>query len=99
MPAQCDGELVERARHGDEHAFAELVGRHYRRVSSIAYAITGDWAAAEDLAQETFLVAWQNLKRIRDPERFFAWLCRIARNLSRNWLRSRQCRLRLSEHR
>jgi RNA polymerase sigma-70 factor (ECF subfamily) len=73
---------------GDAQAFGELVTAHHRTVAGIAYAITGTHSAIDDLVQDTFLVAWKNLEELRVPEQFSAWLSTIARNLSKNWIRS-----------
>lgn len=60
-----------------------------RRLIRICARITGDFAAAEDLAQETLLEAWRTHERLRDPERERQWLGGIARNMSLRWLRAR----------
>jgi RNA polymerase sigma-70 factor, ECF subfamily len=72
--------LVEAARGGDEHAFAELVSLYGRMVISLGYAATLSEAEAEDLAQETFLAAWRGLPRFRGECAFSTWLYRLARN-------------------
>ncbi|RMF43441.1 MAG: hypothetical protein D6753_05130 [Planctomycetota bacterium] len=51
--------LVRRFQTGDREAFAELVRRYQNYVASIAYSPTGDFARSEDIAQPTFLTAWQ----------------------------------------
>lgn len=55
----------------------------------MTFAVTGDTATSEDVAQEAFLAAWRSLATLRDPARFRAWVCGIARNLGLNALRSR----------
>lgn len=65
-----------------------LVERHAAQVYRLAAAIVGE-ADARDVAQETFITAWQQLPRLRQPESFDAWLRRTCVNRSRNWLRSR----------
>ena len=92
-----DAELAKVARRGDRKAFTELVDRHYRAVYALAYSRVGDWSAAEDLAQETFLVAYANLRRLRVPGLFPMWLRRITRNLCSHWLRSEVYRRKLAE--
>ena len=79
---------VHAACEGDEQAFATLVHAHQQTVVGIAYAITQSHSAVDDLVQDTFLVAWRNLGSLKQPEQFSAWLCTIARNLSKNWIRS-----------
>ncbi len=79
---------VQLACKGDEKAFAHLVEENYRMVYGLAFSAVGDWSAAEDIAQETFLVAWRNLSGLRSPGAFGAWLRKIARNLASGWLRT-----------
>ncbi|MEO8485546.1 MAG: RNA polymerase sigma factor [Betaproteobacteria bacterium] len=77
-----DAELIERAVVGDDrHAFAELVRRHQSAVRACVRRLTvGNHALADDLAQETFVLAWRNLKSFRQEARFSTWLYRIATN-------------------
>jgi len=82
-----DGELVRRARRGDQHAFGLLVERYQRAAYSVAYSVTGRHEDAEDAAQESFLVALERLEECRSPERFAGWLMTIVRNRSRNLVR------------
>ena len=67
-----------------------LVELHQGAVVAVAYATTRDLALAEDVAQETFVVAWNARERLRDATKLRPWLCGIARNLSRNALRARR---------
>ncbi len=68
-------------------AFGEIVRRYQNLVSATTFSITGNLQQSEDLAQETFIAAWQNLDSLREPEKLAGWLCGIARNLSRKWIR------------
>jgi len=70
--------------------FGHLVETHYRAVVAVAYATTRDVALAEDIAQDTFIAAWDAREKLRDREKVRPWLCSIARNKSRNALRSRK---------
>lgn len=72
--------LVERAREGDESAFTNLVDLEGDRCFGVAYRILRDVPRAEDAVQQAFLLAWQQLPRLRDPERFEAWLYRLLVN-------------------
>src|ERR687885_2870538 len=60
--------------------------RDRARVVRLCGSLTGDWDAAEDLAQETLLVAWRNLHKLYAPELRFKWLAGIARNICRAWM-------------
>jgi RNA polymerase sigma factor (sigma-70 family) len=81
---------VAAARNGDDDAFAQLVERHRDRVRLVAHRLLGDWAEAEDVAQEALLAAHATLACLRDPERFGAWLAAIAANRAKMRLRSRR---------
>lgn len=97
-PSPDTGQALARdAQFGDHAAYARLVEHHYRAVLGLAYAATGDWAAAEDLAQDTFLAAWQHRKQLRRPAAFAGWIRAIVRNLGRNWRRSQAYRRQLAE--
>jgi zinc protease len=85
-----DLELIAASAKGDSRAFGRLVERHHAAVTAVAFAVTRDLATSEDIAQDTFIVAWTQLHDLRDPSRLRAWLCGITRNLSRNELRDRQ---------
>jgi RNA polymerase sigma factor (sigma-70 family) len=82
LPADSnDALLVERSRAGDDKAFSRIVARYQSSVCALAYSATGSRSRSEDLAQETFVTAWQNLSELREPSRLRAWLCGIARNV------------------
>jgi RNA polymerase sigma-70 factor (ECF subfamily) len=87
-------EIVARARSGD---FAALVERYSSLVVGVAFAITRDHALAEDLAQETFLVAWRQLATLDDPARAGGWLAGIARNLANSAIRKQVRRRTLDD--
>jgi RNA polymerase sigma-70 factor (ECF subfamily) len=63
-------ELLRRSAAGDKEAFGLLVERHQTLVYAVAYSATGSMEKTEELAQETFLRAWGNLRQLRDPARF-----------------------------
>lgn len=81
-PALTDAQLIARAViHDDRHAFSELVRRHQSAVRTTLRRLTmGNHALADDLAQETFLLAYRNLGSFRQEARFSTWLYRIATN-------------------
>jgi RNA polymerase sigma-70 factor (ECF subfamily) len=72
--------LVERARQGDDVAFADLVDADGDRCFAIAYRILRDVEAAQDAVQQAFLLAWRELPRLRDVERYDVWLHRLPVN-------------------
>ena len=65
-----------------------LVERHAAETYRLSAAIVGE-ADARDVAQETFVAAWQQLPRLRDADAFAPWLRRITVNRCKNWLRAR----------
>jgi len=81
-PPLNDAELIARVVvHDDRHAFSELVRRHQSAVRTTLRRLTaGNHALADDLAQETFMLAYRNLKSFRQEARFSTWLYRIATN-------------------
>jgi len=87
-----DGELVRKAREGDEVAFGALVKRYQRPAYAVALSVTGRHEDAEDAAQESFLVALSRLEECRSPERFGGWLMTIVRNRSKNLIRRESLR-------
>ena len=88
MSDSVDAQLVNRTRAGDQQAYKELVSRYQGHVYGLAYSIVGNWADAQDIAQETFIRAYHNLDQLRDAERFPAWLRRVAFGVAMNWIKS-----------
>src|SRR5690348_13486639 len=93
-----EAELVADARRGDEVAFACLVDRYGPMVLSLAYASTLSRSDAEDVAQETFLVAWRGLARFRGDASFSTWLYGLARSRCADRARRAAVRPRLARH-
>jgi RNA polymerase sigma-70 factor (ECF subfamily) len=92
-----DAVLVRAAQRGSEDAVAELFRRHWHDLHRAALLITGDAAAAEDIAQEAFLAALRALPRfdLRRPLR--PWLHRIAVNRAIDWSRARALRREVAD--
>jgi RNA polymerase sigma-70 factor (ECF subfamily) len=82
--------VVMAALAGDEEAFETLIRTYSRRVYVVAYAILHDTSEAEDIVQDTFLKAHQQRARLREPEKFPAWLLTVTRNGARDRLRRRR---------
>ena len=91
-PPISDAQLIARCVvEDDRHAFTELVKRHQSAVRACLRKLTvGNHALADDLAQETFVLAWRNLKSFRQEARFSTWLYRIATNCWLMYARKRQ---------
>jgi RNA polymerase sigma-70 factor (ECF subfamily) len=85
-----DRDLVAKARRGDVEAYNLLVSRWERRIYNYVLRLVGDREDALDLTQETFLKAYQNLRKLDDAGRFTPWLFRIAHNEAFSLLRKRK---------
>lgn len=72
--------LVLRAQDGDAAAFEQLVDLHQGRLFRLAYMILGDRQDAEDVVQESLVLAWKRLHLLEDPSSFRAWTSRICTN-------------------
>jgi RNA polymerase sigma-70 factor (ECF subfamily) len=72
-----DTELVVRAQHGDEGAFASLAVAAGDRLHAVAHRILRDTDLAEDATQQALLSIWRELPQLRDPARFDAWSYRL----------------------
>jgi RNA polymerase sigma factor (sigma-70 family) len=93
-----DAELVQDARAGDPRAFGALVDRYQGQAYALAYSLLGDWAEAQDMAQEAFLRAYRNLDLLADPARFGPWLRRIVFGTCVDWARRFRPELFRSTH-
>ena len=89
-----DGALVERTRDGDRWAEDALVRRHGREVERVIARLLGSHDEVHDLAQDTFLAAFEQLDRLREPSVFRGWLLRIAVNKTRRQIRRRSLLMR-----
>lgn len=90
MSQAADVRLVQRARKGDSDAFRELFDRHHGRLYNYMVYAVNDAGDAADLTQTTFIKAWENLSRLRNPEAFVSWLHRIAVNVVKDYARKRK---------
>jgi RNA polymerase sigma-70 factor (ECF subfamily) len=87
-----EARLVEAAQRGDQAAFAEIVRHFQRPIYRVAYGLTRNSADADDLAQETFVRAYQAIGRFRVGEPLYPWLSRIAVNQAYSLHRRRKRR-------
>ena len=72
-----DRDLVESAQHGDQAAFVDLIRSRVDRLYATAHRILRDVDRAEDALQDALVIAWRDLRGLRDPDRFDAWLHRL----------------------
>jgi len=89
MEDLADDLLVKEAKRGDREAFTELVCRYQRKVYNTIFQFTRNHHDADDLAQETFMKAFESLKEFKQKSSFYTWLYRIAVNMSLNFLKKR----------
>jgi len=82
--------LVHAAKAGDLEAFSQLVNRYDRNIFRIAQHITHNEEDAQDVVQDAFLKAYQNLERFQENSKFYTWLVRIAVNEALMKLRKRR---------
>ena len=85
-----DAQLVHRCVAGDEGAFTTLVKKYQKSVHALAWRKVGDFHIAEELAQDTFLKAYEKLSTLKNPSRFAGWLYVIANRLCIAWLRKQK---------
>jgi RNA polymerase sigma factor (sigma-70 family) len=78
--ASLDESLVAAAQAGSTEAFSRLVDRHQQALRAFLRRACGDWATADDLAQEVFLTAWSRIDRLKAGASVRAWLCGIGYN-------------------
>jgi RNA polymerase sigma-70 factor (ECF subfamily) len=94
--AMLEGDLVRKARRGDLNAYDELVKRYQERIYATIYHMTSNHEDANDLAQESFIKAYQALKSFKGGSSFYTWLYRIAVNKTINFLKQRKNKYHLS---
>jgi RNA polymerase sigma-70 factor, ECF subfamily len=86
---------VSQSRNGDHAAFSTLIEAHQQMIHSLTYRMTGSLADAKDLAQETFIRAYQQLDSFNGTAKFSSWLYRIAVNTCLDWRRRETRRTQL----
>ena len=94
----ADNDLVTQSQNGNPAAFENLIRNHQHMIHSLTFRMTGSLADAEDLAQETFIRAYEQVGNFRGSSKFSTWLYRIAMNTCLNWQQSEARRFRLQEN-
>jgi len=82
--------IYRAAIQGDREAFEMIIRSSSRNLFAIAYGILQNREEAEDVVQDTFIKAWKSRWRVRDPEKFPAWISTIARHRARDLARRRR---------
>lgn len=85
---KADLELVREAKEGIRSAFSELVTRHQKQMMRVALRMVRDWDVAEDIVQESFIKAYQNIADFAGRASFRSWLYQITVNTAKNRLRT-----------
>lgn len=85
-----DVELIHRVLDGDDTAFTELVKKYQKPVHTLVWRKIGDFHIAEEITQDTFLKAYQELAKLKKPQSFASWLYVIAANHCSTWLRKKR---------
>ena len=87
MTTSSDKMLVQAVFAGDKTAYGKLYDRYAPLIRAVCYDEAGNLADAQDLAQDVFMRAYENLNNVRDPSRFDRWLIGIARLRCKEWRR------------
>lgn len=90
-------QLISASQDGDPAAFESLVRQYQKMIHSLAFRMSGSWADAQDLAQETFIQAYRQLSTFRGDAQFSSWLYRIAINQCLNAKKRTQRQARLGD--
>lgn len=90
--AEADALLVERIQSGEAQRFDDLILKYRERIWSVLYHMTSNREDASDLAQDTFLKAFQSINRFQGQSSFFTWIYRIAVNNALNHLQKNKIR-------
>jgi len=85
-----DVELIQRVLAGDENAFSRLVRKYEKPVHALVWRKVGDFHIAEEITQDAFLKAYQELATLKKPDRFARWLSVIATRGCIAWLRKKR---------
>ena len=86
MKEENDVQLINTVLSGDDNAFNTLVLKYQKGVHALAWRKIGDFHYAEEITQDTFLKAYENLSTLKDPSQFAGWLYVIANRLCINWI-------------
>ena len=88
MEREDDVQLIQAVLSGDDSAFGILVEKYQKSIHAFAWRKIGDFHYAEEITQDTFLRAYQNLSTLKNPSSFPGWLHTITNRLCKNWLRN-----------
>ena len=89
--------LIRASQKGDHKAFEVLIQRYQKMIHALTFRMTGGMSDSEDLAQETFIHAYQQLEKFRGEAKFSSWLYQIVVNRCLNWRKQLDRRQRLHD--
>jgi len=98
MQTEADKKLVTKAKQGDRRAFGKLVKKYQNKVLYLAYDMTGSYVDAQDVAQNVFMQAFQNIAFFRDDASFSTWIYKITTNAAIDFQRSKKRRRNIFVH-
>lgn len=84
-----DADLIEQIQKGKREAYGQLFRKYYQQIYSICFSILKNQHDAEEVTNDTFFHAYMKLDQLRQPNKFFSWLKKIAQNRSKNYLRDK----------
>ena len=90
MEREDDVQLIRAVLAGDDSAFGILVEKYQKGVHALAWRKIGDFHYAEEITQDTFVLAYRNLSTLKNPSQFLRWLHVIANRRCLNWLREQK---------
>lgn len=90
MADTSDQQLIKNYLLGDEKSLEILVKKYLPVIYNFSYKYVGDEAQASDIAQETFVKAWKNLKKYKSDKKFSTWIFAIAKNCAIDYLRRKK---------
>ncbi|MBW8865036.1 MAG: RNA polymerase sigma factor, partial [Verrucomicrobia bacterium] len=94
LMADADADLVEQCQNGNVPAFEELIRRHQQMIHALTFRMTGSTTDAEDLAQEAFIRAYDQIGSFSGGAKVSTWLYSIAVHACLNWRRDEARRFR-----
>lgn len=86
---EIDTEIIQKVLKGDKEAFSILAEKYSGLAGATAFSVTRNEENARDIAQESLFEAFLKLHKLKNPEKFKSWLCRIVKNKAKNWLRKK----------
>ena len=92
-----DIQLIDKVLSGDDEAFTALVRKYQKSVHALAWRKIGDFHAAEEITQDTFLRVYKHLSKLKDPKQFSGWLYVTTARLCNTWLRKNESLIELLE--